>query len=581
MNLSTRTYKMTNIKQLPNDLIAQIAAGEVIDRPASAIKELIDNAIDAQADLIKIELENAGQKKIKITDNGIGMNKEDLQVCFLPHTTSKIDNMADLSNILTLGFRGEALSSIASISTVNIASRPKDQTGLELIIDNGKVIEIKPIGIAPGTQITISNLFANVPARKKFLKKPATELKQIIDLVTTYSLTYPQISFLLTNNDKVVLELTCADQIKNRLIDSLGRKITKHLIPIHFSHSIFNISGWIGDPQIARFNKSKQYLYVNNRPVSSSIISKKIKKIYGGLLEPKAQPSFIISIDLPASFVDANIHPRKKNVRFWDEDYLLTLLNQIISTALEKANLAGDQPNYSNINSLLELNDNNFQNRDLKSNQYLSGTLKEIVSAWETTQTRDNQQILQIHDLYLVTQTNQGMLIVDQHAAHERILYQQFLNAYQDKANQSLSKKLTSPTVIELSLADARLLEQNLPTFTKLGFEISNLDQNNFQITHIPNHIDPNMAEKIIVEVLDDLINGDLPRQIDSSTHRTIAFLSCRSAIKQGDSLSQNERKNLLEKLAQTELNYTCPHGRPTHIILSMSELEKMFHRRK
>lgn len=572
----------TDIKQLSNELIAQISAGEVVDRPASVIKELIDNAIDAQANQIKIELEKSGQKKIKIIDNGIGMNEDDLRICFQPHTTSKINTLADLTNIMTLGFRGEALSSIASVSKINIASRKKDQTGIEITIDQGSAGKIKPIGIALGTQITISNLFANVPARKKFLKKPASELKHILELILTYSIAYPQISFLLINNDKVIIDLPSVKETKIRLIDSLGNKTSKHLIPIKFSHSVFKIKGWIGDPQIARFNKSKQYLFVNNRPVQSNSISKSIKKTYGGLLEPKAQPQFIISIEIPPSFVDANIHPRKKNVRFWDEEYLLTLLSQLISTTLKKSNLVGDDQPYPDLNSqLLELNDNNFQNREIKANKYLSGTLKEIVSAWETTQTRDNQEILQIHDLYLVAQTKKGMIIVDQHAAHERILYQQFLDAYQSKSINLKIKKLKKAIVMELSLDDAQLLNNNLDTFSKIGFKISSLDQNNFKISQIPYHIDGNKSEKIITEVLDDIINGDLPRQIDSTTHRTIAFLSCRSAIKQGDSLSQTERKNLLEKLAKTELNYTCPHGRPTHIILSKLELEKMFHRRK
>lgn len=563
------------IKQLPNEIISQIAAGEVVDRPTSAIKELIDNAIDARATQIKIELENAGQKMIRIIDNGIGMSQVDLKVCFLPHTTSKIKNLTDLSNVNTLGFRGEALSSIASVSNLTISSRKKNQTGQQINITQGKNKNIQPIGIAPGTEVTITNLYDNVPARKKFLKKPATEIKHITNLILTYALAQPQISFTLINNEKIILQLSAVEKTNIRLIDALGKNTVKHLIPIHFSHSIFQINGWIGDPKIARFNKSKQYLFVNSRPVSSQLISKTIKKIYGGLLEPKAHPQFIISINLPPSFVDSNIHPRKKTVRFWDENYLLTLLKQIIGTTLEKTNLIDTSENF-----ILELNDNNFQNREIKANKYLSGTLKEVVKAWETTQTREERQILQIHDLYLVAQTEKGMLLIDQHAAHERILYQQFLDAYKEKSQKLNSTKLQKPIIIDLSMDDAHLLLQNLKIFNKLGFQISQLDANNFKIGAIPDHIDPKNSEKVIIEVLDDLINGDLPREIDSATHRTIAFLSCRSAIKQGDSLSQEERKNLLEKLAQTELNYTCPHGRPTHIILSMSELEKMFHRK-
>jgi len=564
------------IKQLDQLIIAQIAAGEVIDNPTSIIKELLDNAIDAQATQITIDLEQAGQNQIKIIDNGMGMSSADLSVCYLPHTTSKLTKIDDLFHLQTLGFRGEALSSIASVANLIIESKTKSAMGWQIEVNQGQQQSLSPIGMPNGTQVKVTHLFATIPARKKFLANKATELKHILTMLTNYALIYPDINFQLKNDDKTIADFSTAKNWQERIETILGAENLTNYLKLEYQQPMLQISGFISLPGVARFSHAHQFLFINQRPVSSKILSATIKKAYGELIEPKAQPQFILSIQISPTLIDINVHPQKKLINFLDQQYISQLLEMMIHSRLAKADLFSPDTSLNQ----LELNDPGLLLKNNKANPYTSKLLKKVVQAWETTQTREKQEIIQIHDLYLATQTADGLLLIDQHAAHERILYQQFLAEYQHQSQKSERIKLEQPLELTLSMIDSQALSDNLDIFTKIGFEINPLKNNRFQITAIPNFIDPQRIKPIISEVIDDLHSNRTLQLVDSQTHKTLAFLACRLAIKQGESLNFEQRKNLIEKLSQTDQNYTCPHGRPTHQVISLLELEKMFHRK-
>lgn len=570
---------MPIIKKLSPSLIAKIAAGEVIERPASAVKELIDNAIDAQATLIKVHIINAGFDEITVIDNGFGMDQDDLQKSFQQHTTSKISHLDHLHSIATFGFRGEGLHSMAAASgTLIIQSKQADQLGgYQISISNNQPNQIIPIGMPNGTVVTIRNLFSTLPARKKFLKTAQTEFRYISKVVTQYALAFPQISFVLTHNKKSILDLRPTDSNLARVSQLFDSHLTSLLLPINFTDQHLTISGFLGAPSLARSGKNHQFLFVNQRPVFPSLLSKHIRDAYGGLIEPRTSPAFFLSIRTSWDMVDVNVHPQKQKVFFVQQAELPQLITQAVKQSLYQhdityqnminatqnyAKIADHQPSYYP-----------QQKADIQTLQ----TLKKIVTAWETTKTRNNNEVIQIHDLYLLTQTPQGILIIDQHAAHERILYEQFLEAYIHQ-NQK-SKKLDPKISISFSLLDAQILEQHIQVLKRIGFKI-NLKQNtSFEISAIPSLMSVKNINQILLEIIDDLSQD---KQINSTSQiakKTISYMACRTAIKQGDSLSNEERKNLVSKLAATKTNYTCPHGRPTHIHISLKELADLFKR--
>ncbi len=570
---------MPNIKKLPTTLINQIAAGEIADRPASIIKELIENAIDAESTEIIIDLVNAGIDSITIIDNGLGMDEDDIIICFHPHTTSKLTQDNSLVGIKTLGFRGEALSSIASVSHLHIKSKKQDDiSGNHIEIINGDQNFFMPTGMPDGTQITVSHLFDNVPARKNFLKTPKSEIQHISKLISNYALAYPDISFSLINNDKKIVDFHHHHTLIDRIKTIIGDNFTEKSLPIQNQDDHIRISGFISPPSLARESHLHQYIFINSRPVKSSLFSKHIKKSYGGLLEPTTQPLFVINLTIPEHLIDVNIHPQKKEVSFTDQHSIIDLLDQTIINTLEQYDVT-----YNKGYSLSDQGNSAYSpfQRDKKTHTPTHQKLKTIVQAWETTQNRSTMEVLQIHDLYLIAQTNDGMIVIDQHAAHERILYEQFLAAFHNQNKNDQKKELNKPIILKLSLNDSQILQHNLETLDKLGLTIEEFGDNIYKITAIPPLMEENQVEPIITQVIDDLANDFDPRDIDRASDKTIAYLSCRSAIKSGDTLSQEERKNLLTKLAQTKTNYTCPHGRPTQMIISIKELEKMFKRRK
>ncbi|HSA83415.1 MAG TPA: DNA mismatch repair endonuclease MutL [Patescibacteria group bacterium] len=562
------------IRQLPPNIIAKIAAGEVIERPAYAVKELIENSIDAQATRIVIHLEEAGLKKITVTDNGIGMSLKDLMESFKLHTTSKLTTIDDLNHIASLGFRGEALASIAAISNLYIQSRIKKSVGGSFVdISEGKIVDSGSIGMPQGTTVIVSHLFYTVPARKKFLKSQQTEFRHILGILSHSVLSHPEISFVLTHNKKTIFDLPQTTNFRERLAILFGEKIITNLLPVFYQDTLITISGFIGTPQASTIGTKKQFLFVNRRSITDKLFSSVIKDSYETLLMKKTQPVFFLSLSLPFEQVDVNVHPRKEHVRFVDSTTISMVLHKAIAQTLAENNVTF----YDETSFGISLGDREI------TQSYTGRVLKEQTIPWDI-RVRDanvtGKEIVQMHNTYLMTQSRFGMLLVDQHAAHERILYEQFLEAFKQKKKNQPQFQLPKPLLIDLSFSDGQLMLEHLPLFADLGFTIEQFKDNTFLVQAIPMLFqDRNIAE-LVSEMLADLFEERNLKDIDVLSQKLIAYLACRAAVKAGESLTKKQAKDLIEKLEMTNNNATCPHGRPTKMIIDINQLHRMFRRK-
>ncbi len=562
---------MAKIKLLPQSIISKIAAGEVIERPAYAVKELVENALDANASLIQIAIEESGLRKIVVVDNGEGMSHEDLGLSFLPHTTSKITREDELVGIKTLGFRGEALSSIAAISYLSIKSRTRDNPAGTLIeIRNGILEKIAPIGTPPGTIVTVENLFHSVPARKKFLKSSKTEFRLLTDIVMRYALSYPSVHFVLTHNKKVILDIPQKETLENRIRLVFGETIFQNLIPIMYKDGYITISGFLGKPQIASKQNQKQYLFINNRFVTDKAISSIIKQAFATLLPASSTPLFHFHITLPHEMVDVNVHPQKVHVTFINETKIFDAVKAATLQTLAKHNLTFNLAQFKQTTSA----------KTSETQSFSGQLLKETVLPWnrqDSIQLSKKLPVIQIHSTYLFAPTAQGFLLIDQHAAHERILYEQFVTTFEKKKKELY--QLEKPVQFHASVLELQLLEEYGDLFRQLGFELEHFQGSSFMIRTVPFIYKGRNIEKIVKDILDDLAIDTGPKTIDSKSQRMLAYLSCRAAIKAGDSVTEKQAVNLVEQLQKTKNNATCPHGRPTQIQMPLSIINTMFRR--
>ena len=567
---------MQKINQLSEKIIQKIAAGEVIHNPASVLKELIENAIDAKASSIKIVLEDAGLKKITVIDNGQGIDKEDLQLAIKAHCTSKIKELVDLEQISNLGFRGEALASINEVSKVLIKSRPeslKESLGWQLKNNN-----LEKIGMSYGTVIEARELFYNTPARKKFLKSKNIELRKIVELIENFALVYPNINFSLKNNQREILKFKKEGHEK-RIKNVLGEDFSKKLIPIKIEKDHFKISGYIFHPQLAREQQKKQFTFVNQRIVKNKRIRAKIKNAYSSLIPKNSQPPFIIFLELPENTIDVNIHPQKTEIKFLEENKIYQAVFEAIQTALAKNKLIYQAED----NKYLYPQDLPSASKKLHLADHLNmETTREILrensQAWLPKKDKKDLEILQINNLYLLYQGEEGLVIIDQHAAHERILYEQYLDEYYQKKNFE-KLKLDKKIKVNLTSTSKALLKNYEKEFGNLSFIFEEKDKTIY-LTNIPKILKGRTdLREIVEETLEKLEEDNSPNLIDELTLKMIFYISCRYAIKANDYLTLKERQNLINKLAKCKNPYTCPHGRPTQIVIAPRNLEKLFHR--
>lgn len=562
---------MRKIHRLPQHLIAKIAAGEVIERPAFAVKELIENSLDAKATRVEVEIEESGMRRITVLDNGEGMTKDDLEICFLPHTTSKLKGDEELQRIKTLGFRGEALSSIAAVSHMTLITRTgKDIGGRIIQIRGGIVEDSAPVGSPIGTIVTVEGIFYSVPARKKFLKSAQTEFRHISEMMSRFALIHPQVHFILRHNKKTVFDFPPKNDLRERIRLLLGPTIFDQLLKINYEDGQIHIEGYIGKPQAALKQNLKQYIYVNTRHVTDKMISLSVKEAFGSLLPSSHTPVFILHLTVPYDFVDVNIHPRKEQISFINHKQVFDIVKAAVLQTLSENNITFQLAKFKQEYSAKISETTAAAGIELK-HTVLPWNRKDQVTALE------KETFEQLYQTYILAITEEQIFFIDQHAAHERILYERFLQEFTDQ--QMKQHTLKEPITLHLSLSEAQTVEEYFDILQNAGFILENFSGNSYLLRSIPKGYEGRGIEKIIRELLAELATDKTLKTVDIYSERMLAFLSCRAAIKAEDPLDKKQMKNLFVTLMKTSNNETCPHGRPTMTILSREDLNKLFRR--
>ena len=590
------------IKALSEDLRNKISAGEVVERPSSVVKELIENSLDAGSSEISIVIEKGGHHTIQVRDNGSGISPDDLPSSIKRFHTSKIETVDDLFSINTLGFRGEALSSIASISEMSILSSNGNGEGAELPILNGAPGEVQPAADIGGTEITIRNLFYNTPARKKFLKTPRTELRKIVDVVRCYGLAFPDVEFRLVADDRDIFHVH-AEPLEERIDNLLDPTYSRNLLPLNITKGDIALSGFVGNLNLVRSRPGEQYLFLNRRFIKDRLMNRAVYNAYESLIKRGEYPFFVINLLLPGDQVDVNVHPMKTEVRFKDEWRLFHILKSEVADALSSVldTIPGFNTSYQN-DEINKGNDNfnpystapretiptdpNQNTLEFNSSDNLSPSKGDILRARDyvtklAEKPVNNQQsiatenIWQIHKKYIVSEVNSGLVIIDQHVAHERILYEDALKAFE--STSMASQTLLFPETLEFSPDDFDVLFDVLPYLEKIGFKIKKQDNLSIKIDAIPSEMAIGNEREVIREILDNFLKER--KKYSSFQEGIAAMFACKAAIKAGDSLMREEMQELVNRLFSTKHPYYCPHGRPIIVQMSLDELDGRFER--
>ncbi len=581
---------MEKIKILSDEVASQIAAGEVIERPASVVKELVENAIDAEATQISIRIGDAGKKLIEVSDNGNGIPFEDLELAVTRHATSKLASAKDLFKIQTLGFRGEALASIASVSQFKLISKSlKDDVGGEIENFDHSKFKLIRIGSPNGTTVTVRNLFYNVPARLKFLKSDLTEKQKISNLVTKFSLAYPKIQFKLLNENQILLQTNGNGDRREILNQIYGLDIAKQMLEVRYEDPPYRVTGFISPLSITRSNRRELTFYVNGRWIQDIALNSAILKAYHTMIMVGRYPICVLFLEFPPDFVDVNVHPTKAEVRFSNPELVFSMVQRASRRALlAYSSVPKITPSFWNKPSQSEP----IQQTEWSPASFLDNERTEVSASESMPIENKNESIApefqqtrhlpllrlvgQIGATYLVAEGPDGLYLIDQHAAHERILFEKLMGQLGDTIP---SQALLSPEIIHLPLQHSVILQEKIEILQKLGFDVSEFGPNTFQIRAIPALLigmNPTEAIKVVV---DDFEDDEKP--LGGVVESIIAARICkRAAVKGGQILSKEEQKTLLENLEQCNSPRTCPHGRPTMIHLSVDLLEKQFGRK-
>lgn len=606
---------MTNkINILDDNTINKIAAGEVIERPSSIVKELIENSIDANASNITIEIKQGGKSYIRITDDGDGIYKDDVQLAFLRHSTSKISDSHDLIKIYSLGFRGEALASIASISMVELITKTKDeQVGKMIEIHGGFLEQETEVGAPNGTTIIIRNIFYNTPVRRKFLKSISSETANISNIINKLALSNPKISFNYIKDNKSILKTPGNGDIKSTIFSIYGREHTEALIPIKFKNKHFSLNGYISKPSFSRGNRNNELIFINGRYISSTLLSKAIEEAYSSLITINRYPVTYLYIKIDPENIDVNVHPSKIEIRFNNDLEIISTIKTIIrdnllgKNLIPKINLNNkrDEEKQENIIDIVENNilDNNMkedsfqkkpiynpqkeENIDLVSetnenlmvnNDYVEKENNRKEKQEEISETFPDLNIIgRIFNTYIIGEDkiNNSMYMVDQHAAHERVMYEKFRSQFQQE--EIAVQSLLVPRTINLNHYDYELVIENIQLFKSLGFDISDFGHNSILLRGVPMLFGLPNDNDLFVDILDNLSNN-LNNRYELRVEK-IMKMACTNAIKAGDFLGDIEINNLIKDLRKCINPFTCPHGRPITIKITRYEIEKMFKR--
>ena len=578
---------MKPILSLPEDLRNKISAGEVIERPASVVKELLENSIDAGATEITVVVEKGGHQLIQVRDNGHGITADGLAQAFLRYTTSKISKVDDLFKIRTLGFRGEALASIASVSEINVSSSVDESAGYQMDLVNGVTDAIKAAPPIGGTEITVRNLFYNTPARKKFLKSATTEFRQIVKMLRRFGLEFPEVSFQLMHNDKTILNLT-PENLEERIIALTDPSYRDQLLPVNMIKGDYNISGFIGTLNLVRGRPGEQYLFVNRRFIQNRLLNSAVYAAYESLVKRGEYPFSLLNLVLPPDQLDVNVHPRKIEVRFTDEWRIYHVVKSAVREAL--ASILATIPSFEqHVGQMVTFGkeiDPNQRQEPLwftPAKQSESGAdlqrAKEYVSNLadqkEEATAIEGSIMWQVHDKYIISQINSGLVIIDQHVAHERVLFEDALLAF-DSTPLS-AQTLLFPEILEFSTDEYSVLLDILPYLEKLGFRMKENGQNKILLEAIPSDMGWGNENSVIRDIIDHYVAN---REKSSSyVENLAASFACHAAVKAGDSLTIEEMQVLVNRLFATKHPYYCPHGRPIIVQLSLEELDQRFER--
>lgn len=655
---------MPQIALLSQETIDKIAAGEVIERPSSVVKELVENAIDAGSSAVTVEIKEGGISFIRISDNGCGIEREQIPLAFLRHSTSKIKSVEDLFTVTSLGFRGEALSSIAAVSQVELITKTNgDFTGSRYLIEGSKEVSLEEIGAPDGTTFIIRNLFYNTPARKKFLKSAQTEGTYIHELMQRMILSHPDVAFKFIMNNQVKLQSSGNGNIKDIIYHLYGRDITKALLTIAHESELFKVSGFIGKPMISRGNRGYELYFVNGRFIRSQILSKAIEDAFKPFLMQHQYPFTVLYFEIDSSLLDVNVHPTKMELRFSNQQELYREVQSILSAALVHRDIIPEVPvdtpkkNEMEVPKIEKVMPEPFEQKRLEeirkavrkdspyeikypvsrpmgtgsvssaAQEKLLDTIKSmppedmmeeriqkeplpeqskketekelakeayVLREEETYGAKPEgsyeqgsflkeeemakQKIIgQLFDTYWLVEYNDRLFIVDQHAAHEKVMYEKLKKQFEKK--EFTSQAISPPIVITLSMREAEVLERFKEQFTKLGFEIEHFGGAEYSICGVPGNLYRLNTRDVLIEMLDELTDGISERATTDVILDKIASMSCKAAVKGSQRLSLPEMEQLMKDLMKLDNPYNCPHGRPTIIAMSKYEIEKKFKR--
>lgn len=632
---------MAHINVLDKNTIDKIAAGEVVDRPSSIVKEMLENAIDAKSTAITVEIKEGGISFIRITDNGEGIAKEDIRNAFMRHATSKINAVEDLLSIHSLGFRGEALSSIAAVSQVECISKtPNELIGIRYCIEGGEEKAMEEVGAPAGTTFIIRNLFYNTPARRKFLKTAATEASYISSIVERIALSHPDVSIRFINNSQTKLHTSGNAKLKDIIYSIYGRDICSNVLEIDEAALNMHITGYVGKPIISRGNRNNMIYFINGRYIKSKIIYSAIEEAYKPYLMQHNYPFCILHFEIDSSLIDVNVHPSKMELRFenpmdvynfffqavrnviakrelipevTDSDIPVKNKEKITVKSMEKTVVKPPEPfeikrieeEKKEITESKDISESSFIRETSvydnskspesvkepdKTNNHTDASQTESIIKVEDTKQIDlfNNQFLsekervkhkmigQLFDTYWLIEYDNNLYIIDQHAAHEKVLYEKTMKQFRNK--EFTSQQLNPPIILTLTMAEAELLERFMDNFTELGYEIESFGGKEYAVRAVPDNLYAIGSEVLLRSLIDNLSENSTNIKSDLITEK-IASMSCKAAVKGNNRLSFDEADALIEQLLSLDNPYNCPHGRPTIISMSKYEIEKKFKR--
>ncbi|MGD9401942.1 MAG: DNA mismatch repair endonuclease MutL [bacterium] len=571
---------MGNIKVLPDKMINLIAAGEVVDRPYSVVKELMENAIDAGAGHIAVEIKGDGRQLIRVIDDGAGMSEDDAKLAFERYATSKVDSPDDLDNINTMGFRGEALPAIAGVSEIDLVTRMAEEDyATRIVARGGKIDEVTRASREPGTTISVTNLFFNAPARAKFLKTRATEVRHITRTFATHAMSHHWVSMKLIRDRKTVLSLPAVESVEQRLGGMLGKNFGENSIPIDFGDEYIHIGGFLSRPEEARATRGQTNIFINRRPVESRLLFSAIRDAYGTLLKKGRFPTGVILIEISPREIDVNVHPAKTEVKFRRDREVRQFVYHAVESALttkrmippiitrppaEKRQAARRPVTRGPVS--------------LKSNEGI--LISEAVPKYKTRVAAEAaagvSAIVQLKNSYILAQSADEFYLIDQHAAHERILYEEVKARLDGK--DPTSQKLLFPETVEVSPEEEEVIDEHMEDIKRVGFDVRKFGDRTYVVEAVPALLREGAKQAILAEIVDEII--ELRSKSEDIKHVIAASVACKAALKAGDKLNEDEVNSIISRLFETRMPFACPHGRPTMIRLSWDEIERRFLRR-